>query len=349
MARNVMMIVLLLLYSSVSQAAGPPPARVVLGEVKKQNVSVTQMVTGVIYYDRVSDISTEVVGLVEKVEVDQGDIVKKGAVLVRLNTEILDREIALSKTRIEQNVLRIDNTEKNFKRVETLYKKSSISEKDYDDAQFSYQDAVKEKQAAEDTLAQLLIRKRRSVITAPFDGIILTKDVDSGAWVQQGKQLVKIGSTNDLFVRAPISEKLLRFVQEGKAVQVTLNAFETEVEGVIVGIDPVADLKTKNIFLKIKIPPMKLVAENMSANVYVPGSSEQELSVIDRVAVIKFQGKDFVYSVKDGKAAIMPVNVVAYMGEKVAVDTPYIVPGMPLVIEGNERLRPDQSVVVAGE
>jgi membrane fusion protein (multidrug efflux system) len=334
---------------SVVYAQGPPPAKVVLGQVVKEEVSTTLSVTGIIYYERVSEISTEVAGLVEEVKVSQGDQVKKGDPLVRLNTEILEREIALSKTRIEQIGLRIKNTEKNFKRLERLYKSSGVSEKDFDDALYAYQDARKEKQAIEDNLAKLLIQQRRSIIKAPFDGVVLDKNVDSGAWVQQGKLLVSIGSSSDLFVRAPIAENLLRFIRLGEPVEVVLNAYSRQIEGRVIGIDPVADLKTKNIFLKIKIPPMELVAQNMSANVFVPSSEKLQLSVFSRAALVKFQGKDFVYTVKEDKASILPVNIVAYLGKKVAVDTPYIVPGLPVVIEGNERLRPDQPVVVAGE
>jgi membrane fusion protein (multidrug efflux system) len=347
--RRVLLIIGMLAVSSVVYAQGPPPAKVVLGEVVTEEVSTTHSVTGVIYYERVSDISTEVVGLVEEVNVNQGDQVKKGDPLVRLNTEILEREIALTKTRIEQIDLRIKNTEKNFKRLDRLYKSSGVSEKDFDDALYSYQDARKEKQAIEDTLGKLLIQQRRSVIKAPFDGIVLNKNVDSGAWVQQGKLLVSIGSSSDLFVRAPIAENLLRFMQLGEQVQVVLNAFNLQIEGTVIGIDPVADLKTKNIFLKVKIPPMELVAQNMSANVFVPSSDKRQLSVFSRAALIKFQGKDFVYTVKEDKASILPVNIVSYLGKKVAVDNPYIVPGLPVVIEGNERLRPDQPVIIAGD
>ncbi len=334
---------------SLAGAQEPPPAKVVLGQVVKENVATNQSVTGVLYYERVSDISTEVAGLVEVVEVNQGDHVKKDDPLVRLNTEILEKEIDLTKTRIEQTELRIENKEKNYRRLERLYKSSGVSEKDYDDALYTYRDAQKEKQATQDNLAKLLIQKRRSVIYAPFDGVVLSKDVDSGAWVQQGKQLMSIGSSNDLFVRAPIAENLLQYVLVGEKVEVTLNAFNKQIEGEVVGIDPVADLKTKNIFLKVRIPAMPFVAQNMSANVFVPSSAKRELSVFSRAALIKFQGKDFVYSVKEGKAAILPVDIVAFLGDRVAVDTEYIVPGLPIVIEGNERLRPDQAVVVAGE
>ena len=119
-----------------------------------------------------------------------------------------------------------------------------------------------------------------------------------------------------------------------------------EVFGTLEDIDPVADMKTKNVYLKISIDPPDLVAQNMSATVSVPVSKRQTLSIINRASVIKFQGKDFVYTIKEGKAAILPVNIVAYLGDKVGVDNPYIVPGMPVVTEGNERLRPDQPVTV---
>jgi RND family efflux transporter MFP subunit len=268
---------------------------------------------------------------------------------VVLNTEILDKEIEVQKSRIEQTELRIANAKKNYARLDRLFDKSGVSEKEYDDALFTYQDAQKEKQALESSLQKMLIQKKRSNISAPFDGIILTKDVDSGSWVQPGKQLVSIGSSEDLFIRAPIAETTLQFIEADQQVPVIINAYNKEVTGTIFDIDPVADLKTKNVFLKIAIPELPLVAQNLSATVSVPISQRMELAIIDRASLIKFQGKDFVYTVKDGKAAILPVNIVTFLGDRVGVDNPYIQPGMQLVVEGNERLRPDQPVVVAGE
>lgn len=338
----------LLSVSGLAVAQGPPPAKVVLGDVVVEEVSTTQSVTGILYYERVSEISSEVEGLVDEIKVSQGDHAKKGDLLVRLNTEILENEITLARTRIKQMDLRIQNAEKNFKRLERLYKSKGVSEKDYDDALYTYRDARIEKQAVQDNLAKLLIQQSRSQIKAPFDGVVLSKNVDLGAWVQPGKVLVSLASSSDLFVRVPIAEDLLRYVRLGESIQLVLNAYNREIEGKVVAIDPVADLKTKNIFLKIQIPPMEFVAQNMSARVFVPASEKRQLSVISRAAVIKFQGKDFVYTIKEGKASILPVNIVAYLGQKVAVDNPYIVPGLPVVIEGNERLRPDQAVTVMG-
>ena len=283
------------------------------------------------------------------VKVREGDLVKEGSPLVSIDTEILNKEIALSQTRVEQIELRIQHAKKNYKRLEELYAKDGVSERDYDDALYIYQDSLKEKQAAEDRLATLLIKKRKSVITAPFDGVILEKKIDTGDWVQQGKLLISIGSTNDLFVRVPVAETLLQFINIGEQVPVEVNAFKKEISGTIEDIAPTADPQTKNIFLKIRIPAMEKVAANMSATVFVPTSTPKKLSIIPRDALIKFQGKDFVYSVKDNKAAILPVNIVTFLGDKIGADTQYFVPGMPVVIEGNERLQPDQPVTIAGE
>ena len=150
----------LCLISLPSAADGPPPAKVRVGPVVEEEVAQTRVVLGVLYYDRVSEISTELAGLVDKIQIKQGDRVQAGAPLVYLNTEILDKEIALQKARIEQIGLRIANAKKNYLRLQRLFEQSGVSEKEYDDALFTFQDAEKEKQATESILQMI---KKNSV------------------------------------------------------------------------------------------------------------------------------------------------------------------------------------------
>ena len=342
-------IVLALVSSSPVFAQGPPPAQVVVAMVGQEEIAENRSFLGVLFYDRKSHVSSEVSGLIKKVEVREGDRVKKGDPLLSLDTEILDKDILLSRTRVEQIDLRIQQAGKNFERRKNIFTKDGISEKDYEDARYTWQDYVKEKQAAEIVLAILQIRKNKSIITAPFDGVILNKNVDSGDWVQQGKELFTLGAADGLVVRVPISETVLQFVTQGEKVSVVITAFDKELTGTIDDFDPTADEKTKNVFLKVRIPHQTKVAENMSASVFVPTSPKRKLAIIPRDALIKFQGKDFVYTVKEDKAAILPVNIVTYLGNRIGADNPYFVAGMPVVVEGNERLRPDQPVVISGE
>ena len=337
------------LYSSLAFAQEQPPAKVVVQEIHKEVVAENSSFIGILVYDRISRVSSDVTGLVKKIFVNEGDMVKQGDSLLSLDTELLEKEIALRQTRIEQVQLRIELAKKNFGRLETLLERKGTSEKNYDDALYAYQDALAEKKSSELELEKLLIQKRKSVIKAPFDGVVLTKNVDAGDWVQQGKDVVTIGASEDLIVRVPVEESILQFVTPGEQVPVTINAFNRELTGTVKSFDPVADERTKNVFLKVSIPQQEQIIENMSATVFVPTSDKKELSVIPRDALVKFQGKDFVYTVKEGKAAILPVNIVTFMGKKIGADNPYFVPGMPVVVEGNERLRPDQAVTVAGE
>jgi membrane fusion protein (multidrug efflux system) len=325
---------------------GPPPAKVVVAKIIIESVAENDSFLGLLYYDRVGNVSSDVAGLVVKIMVKEGDTVKAGDPLVKLDTELLDQELKTLRTQIEQLELRINHTKRNFARLERLYAQDGVSEKDFDDANYAYQDAQIVKMVAERGIETLLIKQRKSTINAPFGGVILEKNVDAGNWVSQSTKLVRIGAKDELFVRVPIAERLLRHVKVGTKVPVVITAYDKKVTGRVAAIDPTADAKTKNIYLKVRIPALSGVAENMSAYVHVPTSGKRKLAMIPRDALIKFQGKDFVYTVKEGKASILPVNIVTYLGGRIGADNPYFVAGMPIVIEGNERLRPDQAVVI---
>lgn len=322
----------------------PPPAKVVVEKVAMQSISENDSFLGLLYYDRTGSVSSEVAGLVLSISVREGDRVEAGTILVRLDTEILDQEIATLRTQMEHLTLSIEHTEKNFKRLEALYEREGVSEKDLDDARFAFEDARVAFQVAQRRLETLEIRQRKSTIKAPFAGVILEKRVEAGDWVSQGKPLVRIGDDSELYVRVPIAERLMRHVKVGAKIPVLVTAYDKKVTGTLMDIDPIADAQTKNVFAKVRIPPLTGIAENMSASVQVPTSDKRTLAMIPRDALIKYQGKDFVYTVKEGKAEILPVNIVSYLGDKVGADNPYFVAGMPVVVEGNERLRPDQPV-----
>ena len=322
----------------------PPPARVVTAPVKMQSVAESDEFLGLLYYDRVGNVSSDVAGLIVEILVGEGDRVAPGDPIVTLDTEFLVQEIATLNTRMEQIELRIGHAKKNFERLETVYAQQGVSEKDLDDARYAYQDAQMAQRVAERGVETLQIQLRKSVIRAPFGGVILEKNMEAGDWVAQGNPLVKIGATDDLFVRVAIAERVLRHIKIGGTVPVVVTAYNKKVTGTVVDIDPTADAKTKNVYVKVRIPTLSGIAENMSASVQVPTSAKRTLAMIPRDALIKFQGKDFVYTVKDGKAAILPVNIVTYLADRVGADNPYFVAGMPVVIEGNERLRPDQPV-----
>lgn len=338
-----------LLNISSINAQEQPPAKVVVAEITREVVAENRSFIGLLEFDKTSKVSADVSGLVAKVFVKEGDSVAKGDLLVQLDTEILDQEITLKQNEIEQAQLAIELAEKSVTRLKSLLEKMGTSEKNYDDAFFAFQDSQLEKKSAQIELEKLLIQKRKSGIKAPFDGIILERNAESGEWVQQGKQLVAIGSLDNIIVRVPVEESILRFVAPGTEIPLTINAVNREVTGKILRIHPVADVRTKNVFIEVSIPAFEGMIANMSATAFIPTSTAKELSIIPRDALVKFQGKDFVYTIKEGKASILPVNIVTFLGSKIGADNPNFVDKMVVITEGNERLRPDQPVTTQGD
>jgi hypothetical protein len=74
-----------------------------------------------------------------------------------------------------------------------------------------------------------------------------------------------------------------------------------------------------------------------------------KITMIRRDALVAFNGQNFIYSVNENAAVIIPVNIVVYDGLYVGVESPLIAVGVPVVIDGNNRLQPGQLVEVIEE
>ena len=328
--------------------AGQAPARVLIQRLEEQDKAQYAPMQGILYFDTVCNASTEVGGLVNQVYFSNGATVKKADVLVRLNTDFIDQDIRLKQTQIQRLDLCIEHAKKDLERYVKLLDQEAASETDYEHLSYAHKELVKERDALKVNLGKIKLKKSKSVIRAPFDGIILEKNVDRGNWIQPGKSLCKIGSTHDLFVNVPVNESLLKFLGPGTPLRVVLHAFDREVTGHMEGILPLACKKTKNVSLKIRIPAQVSVVENMSATVYIPTSPRKKLRKIPRDAIISRKGKSFVYTVIDDKAKSLPLEVLFFKGAYAYSATAGLTPGMTVIVDGNQRLMENQPVNILG-
>lgn len=342
---SVALLFLISIFSSVS-AQGPPPAKVVVAEVFNKEVAPTHQMMGAIDFNRQSGLSPEVSGLIQVHAIAEGKIVRKGEELVRLNTDFILKDIQIINKQVERIDVKLENVRKNVQRYENLLKGNATSEKSYDDLVDGLKEMIKEKEILLKTADKRRLESIKSKIIAPFDGLILEQYKEMGEWVSPGTPVCRIASIKDIVVLVAVPETYVRFVQPGQSIDLTITALEKDTTGKVSSIVPVADQNSKTFRIKIGIPYSKNMIQNMSVNAYIPVGQKTTLKMIRRDALIRNQGKEFVYTVKEGKAKILPVTVAAYEGELVGVTDPYIVPGMAIVIDGNERLRPDQPVEV---
>jgi len=337
---------LLTVIFTATALAQQPPAKVVTTTVFEKDLAQTRSMVGIIDFNKIAGLSPEISGLIAAQSIVEGVVVKKGASLVQLNTDFVRKDIAIINQEILQLGITIQKTEKNLQRLKTLFSQNIATEKEYDDLDFNLKELFTRRESLRVKLAKKELEHFKSTLRAPFDGLVLAKYKAEGEWISPGVAVCRLGSINDVVVRVAVDEKLVAFVQPGRQLTLSLPPLGKQLTGKLLNRIPVADPKSKTFQISIAIPYFKGMIQNMSARVAVPISAKTRLKMIPRDALIRHQGKEFIYTVKEGQAKILPIHIVATDGEYLGVDNPYIVTGMPVVIDGNERLRPDQAVTV---
>jgi membrane fusion protein, multidrug efflux system len=330
----------------LAAAAGLPPARVAVADVFEKEVAPTVSLVGSVVFDKSAGISSEISGLIANHHMVEGALVRRGDILVQLNTDFVTKDVEILKRQIAQNDIRIENALKNLRRFETLYKQDAASEKAFDDLAFEAKELQIEKERLQVTLAKKRLELEKSTIRAPFDGLILERGKNQGEWLSLGESACRLASVQDVVVQVALSEDLTPYVTLGQTLTFVVPAMGREFRGKVKAIVPDVDVKSKTFDIKVGMDYVAGLFQNMSARVDVPTGPARSLKMIKRGALVRFQGQTFVYTVQDGAAKMMPIQVLAMDGDYLGVEAPHLAAGMPVVIDGNERLRPDQPVTV---
>lgn len=327
-------------------AQGMPPARVVVSEVGEREISRTTVIVGVVDFDRVADVSAEVSGRIAEVHVREGDRVAAGDPLATISTEFLAREVAITRREIERTEAELKNLENRTDRLERLSRTNATSRQDYEESLYAFEARSKAKESLQEQLALLRLKIDKSTVRAPFDGVVLARAMEAGEWATPGNPVARLAATSDVVVRVALSEDLLPLLDRQHPLRVRIDALDRDLQGSLAGVVPVAEMRSKSVPVKIAIPYGPRLVQNMSARVEVPVTAPRRLRVLSRDAVVRQQGKDFVFAVEEGKARQIPVTILARVDDLVGVDDPEIREGMAVVIDGNDRLQPDQQVTV---
>ncbi|MCG8425777.1 MAG: efflux RND transporter periplasmic adaptor subunit [Chromatiales bacterium] len=328
------------------QSASPPPARVVTVPVEEQEMAATQALSGIVDFDRISAVSGEVSGLITKLHISEGKQFKAGDPLLELNTDLIRKDIDIKNKEKAQVSADLEKVGRTLKRLESLLQKNSASRQAYDDARFDHRSLQKKRETLDEELQRLKLQLDKSVVRAPFNGIVLEKQKEQGEWLAPGMPVCRLASTEDLVVKVAVSENMAKFQQVGQTIPISINALDLRLTGTVKGFIPVADLRSKSALLKITIPYQPGVMQNMTASAEVAAGRKQTLQMIPRDAVVRMNGKTFVYSIKEDKAQLIPVTIISRTDIAIGVNQNSIRKGMPVVIDGNDRLRPNQAVQV---
>lgn len=332
------------LFAQGTKPGMPPPAAVVVSEVKTGFVAPEAEFVGTVFYLEVSDIAAEVNGRIEVVSFEEGQRIKAGHVLVRLNADLLEKNLKGMKASYEQVLSELEKARSDFQRIESLYQRQVVPEQAYDENRFKVKSLEKKAESLKAEVERLEIELQKKVIKAPFDGVVIKKHVDRGEWLSPGSGVATLARDEIVDIVVEVPEEITRFIRSGVEVQVKAGGKETRAK--IFALIPRGDIATRTFPVKVRMNNSLSLVEGMEARVVLPTNDRRRSLMVPRDAVLNLFGQYVVFTIVDSKANLIPVKVIGYQGNRVGVEAERLAEKMSVVIKGNERLRDGQRVTI---
>ena len=331
--------------SSVVASAQPEmaPAKVAVDKIKVQTIEPVSEFIGTVYYREVSDVASEVEGIVEKVNFDEGQRVSKGQELISLNSDLLEKELQATIASYEEALAEVENAKLDLERVEGLYKKSFAPAQAYDAQRYRLEGLQKKAQSLKAQVERIRVELKKKVVYAPFDGIVIDKAVEPGEWLDSGSTVATIARDDMLDVITEVPERVLSAIKPGLIINVQIQG--KELEGKVLTIIPKGDSNTRTFPIKIRVPNKSSFIEGMEALVHLPDGKKLDGFVAPRDAVINMFGSSVIFTIVEGKAKMLQVQVKGYYGMEAAIEGQGLKEGMDVVVKGHERLKDGQHVM----
>lgn len=264
---------------AVPQADHRAALSVEASRVDYKSIRSTILATGTVTAWRELRIDAEANGLaVTAVEVEEGQVVKKGARLVSLNDTVVRAQIAQQDAVIAEARANVVTAQTNLERGRTLSGNKVISDQTLDERVNAVTTAKAKLAAAEAALSQLQAQFGQTQIAAPADGFVSRRAVNIGQVVSVGTELVRIVQDSRLEVDALVSEADLLTVRTGQAVAVIGPSGERS-EGHVRAIAPTVDSKTRLGTVHVALPQDTSLRPGMFARTEIASESTLAMTV----------------------------------------------------------------------
>ncbi|MDY0216641.1 MAG: efflux RND transporter periplasmic adaptor subunit [Bacteroidales bacterium] len=274
-------------------------------------------------------------GRIHKVNVEIGDKVSKGQVLINMDP-----------TSLNQAQLQLINLEKDYRRIDTLYKAGGIAAQQYDQM----------KTQLDVTRSNVEFLRENVILKAPFSGVITGKYFENGELfsgapnTQAGKAaIVIIQQINPLKVKISVSEKYYPIIKKGMSASLTCDLYpEDTFKGKIKLIHPTINAATKTFDVEIEIPNSN---EKLRPGIFARIQLEvgkEEAVVVSSSSLLVQEGTNtrYVFVYEKGVVKRVNVEVGKRYDDKIEIFSEELSDGMEIVVAGQNKLVNGEKVKV---
>lgn len=290
--------------------SGPPPAFVETVLIEPEDVEDILEFVGQLDSAHSVVLKPEISGIVETILFVEGKSVEAGAPLVQLR----DRE---QRARLREAEATVSLTRSRYQRARNLLEQNAESEAGVEGAKAEYEIA-----RAHLDLAK--IQLDRTLVRAPFEGVVGARMVSPGERVNPGSDrrgsgggggeasgLVRIDSLDEMELIFTLPEPVMALAREGVRVSVRVAPFPGETfGGVIYFVDPRVDATSRRVLVKAKVPnPERKLRPGLFAKLKLEISSRKDALMVPEEAVVYGRNGTFVWRIVDGLAVSVPVEL----------------------------------------
>ncbi|MBT8377921.1 MAG: efflux RND transporter periplasmic adaptor subunit [Ignavibacteria bacterium] len=294
--------------------------KVKLTTVVKQSPAKSNAVltaSGYIVAQREASVSSKGTGVLEYLGVVEGDKVKKGQIIARLDDRDIVAQLDEAKSSLQLYKAQLKEVENNYNREKELFNRGLSSQQALDQAESTYNILLANISIAEARIRASEVALENMIIRAPFDGTVLTKNAEVGeivapfgASTTSRAAVVTIADMTSLMVETDVSESNIEKIKQDLDCEIVLDAYsDKSYQGYVFKIVPTADRSKATVLVKVGFKSYdNRVLPEMSAKVSFLSEKkegeENQLPVltIPLFAVDEVDGKKIVYSVMDDKA-----------------------------------------------
>lgn len=165
-----------------------------------------------------ANLSTIIMGTITVVEVNEGDAVREGDVIARINSDQIRAQRAQLQANLQQANAQYELTERMYSRVKNLFELDSATQSELDEIEAAYKMAQASIEALQASLTEIDEMLRYTVIRAPFNGIVSRKHQSAGDLSIPGMPIVTISGPEVLKLTASIPERLISSVESGAKI-----------------------------------------------------------------------------------------------------------------------------------
>ena len=328
-----------------SGANGPPPARVWVGEVRSGSIEAQWSFLGDVSALQHARLAAGASGEVRVVRVRVGDYVKRGDLLVEVDPSLAAARVRAASASKQAGSAQLERAQRDAERL-SVAGPDIAARAEIEQANSEHKRAGAERGRLKAAEAEARAELGRHRVTAPFDGVVATRRVDPGDWVDPGVEVIELIDDRDVEVLASVPPEVARFLSVGDKASFGRGG-ETTV-ATIRGIVPALDAESRTVRLRL-VPdePTAWLLPGAAVDVLLTVKrSEEGALVVPRDALVYGIASLKVVKSVDGKAEPVPIEVVARGRDEVLIRAEGLAAGDVVVTRGNERLFPGQPLIV---